>query len=311
MIIIKKFLQKENKISDATVEKNAESESMMNGEAILHNDLIKSGNMLPCETSQTGISATTVSIGDMSEYDKAIETKPKFQTRKLPIMNKEVREIVDTYGHRLYAYVTEDEKGDRSIEFCQKYCTGAYSAILKMAQADVVMASMPQSLMDDRMQKSVDRFIVKAGKEYLNKFSGRTCDALNIKDIIHMLSAELSEIPVYDDDLTEEEKRIFHQKVIEIVGMFVSQTLNDHEAYYTLDRDDLGYLAQSLGMDIYSLLRKLKRYDLLYLTQSSRGYQTNIRLNGMGKDSFTAWRYCIFRYVELLDSDDYLDTYDF
>lgn len=82
------------------------------------------------------------------------------------------------------------------------------------------------------------------------------------------------------------------------------------KAYYGLDIGGIEYLAHKMKMKKVDLLSKLKEYNFLYLTKSSRGYQTNVRFkiepherevlekgdpSLVGKDYATEWMYCIYK----------------
>lgn len=132
-----------------------------------------------------------------------------------------------------------------------------------------------------------------------------------VKNVVKMVAEQIQFLPVYHDDLTEVERVGFYQSLVGMIKGMTSQVLNDHRAYYPLSTEDMEYITRNLGTTKVKLLKSLKKYDLLYLTPSSKGYQTNVRLNGMGEDSFTTWRYCILRDEALENDEDLEYSYDF
>ena len=278
--------------------------------SVENTDIVAPGNTFLAEMSLTGITAST-SCEEMSEYDQAVEVETVVKSSRDSVLNRKTRKIVDSRGREIRAWITEDENRDRDIKVRQRYSNGTFSTTLSMSQADVVMTAMAELSKDVKLQKHVERFLMKLGETYMNRFCGMKEDALEVQTIVDMVAAELPYIPVYSDDMTDVIRVSFYQKSIGTVKTLTSQVLNDHKAYYPLTEDDLIYVARNMGLDKLSMLRKLKQYDLLYLTPSSRGYQTNVRLNGMGEDGFTAWRYCLIRDEELENCDEYLEEDDF
>ena len=71
-----------------------------------------------------------------------------------------------------------------------------------------------------------------------------------------------------------------------------------HKAYYPLDNEGIMLLVEELDMKKSELLKKLKQYNFLYLTESSVGYQSTVRITVEFEgeiDTRTEWRYCLLR----------------
>ncbi len=261
------------------------------------------------ELPSTEIMAETV-YEEMSDYDKAIETKVIPKICENPVYNKKTRLLMDAKGHRLYTWIVEDENGDRTINLHQKYQNGEFSAMLTIQQADVILASLEETLSEPKLCRDIERFYVKLGKHYMNRFRGAKEDIISVRGIVDMIATDLPNIPAYKDDLTDLERVIFYQRVVDIVKQLSSQICNDHESYYPIDDQDLKFIAQSIGLDRVKLLRKLKKLDLLYLTSSAIGYQNNVRVKLKGEESKPVRRYCIIRDEKLENQDRSLEVYD-
>lgn len=284
---------------------NSVVEGVQKGYTLRHAD-----NALTVQNTPIEKMAVTVDE-DMDEYDRAVgNATPTLQGRNPMAYRKSMR-ITNQNGQTIFAYIEEDEEASRKICFCQQYSDGTFSRTLTISQADVVTIIMAGDGSDIFTQSRAEKIGVKFGLKYGNTFSGTREDVISIRDIAEMIAGELQNIPVYRDDLTEVERVEFYQRLIGMIKGMTSQMLNDHKAYYPLSTEDLEYLARNMEMTKVKFLKHLKKYDMLYLTTSSKGYQTNVRLNGTGKDSFTTWRYCVIRDEELENDEDYVCDCDF
>ena len=102
------------------------------------------------------------------------------------------------------------------------------------------------------------------------------------------------------DDNRALKRTEFYYQVIEKAKNCSSQVVNKFNSYYALTEDDIGCMVEELKKkDRISFLRELKDYGLLYLTDSSKGYQTNVRCRYDDGSSRTEWRYCILKLAHL------------
>lgn len=249
-----------------------------------------------------------VCLDEMDDYDKAVEIPIK--PRKSPIPPYKQVAKMEINERLFFAWVDEDEDGNRKIKITQQYKNGDFSPLLTILQGDVMLTAFAEVSTDEVLVKRVKKILLKLGGMYADRFRGARSDIVAVQDICSLLADNISVIPVYPDDIFEFERVVFYQKIILDVKSLSSDVLNDHKEYYVLTSDDLGYVAKRLGFNQLELLRKLKKYNFLYLQPSSKGYQTYVRLNGTGKDSFTTWRYCIIRDDELANNDEYMDIKD-
>lgn len=265
---------------------------------------------LTVQETSTTMMAETVDE-QMDDYDRAVGYAMVTSRMQNPIAHHKSRRITNRSGQTIFAYIEEDEEANRMIRFCQQYVNETFSKVITISQADVVTIIMAGDTNDVFTQSRADKICVKFGLKYGNSFSGTREDVMTIRDIAEMIADELLYIPVYRDDLTEVERVEFYQRLVGMIKGMTSQVLNDHKAYYPISTEDIESLARNMSMTKVKLLKRLKRYDLLYLTPSSKGYQTNIRMNGTGKDSFTTWRYCVIRDEELENDEDFVCDCDF
>ena len=278
-------------------------------------EVVQKGYQLVCaDNAPTVQEASTEMMAEMvdeemDDYDRAVGNATPTPRIKNPMAYRKAERILDREGHVIFAYVEEDEKANREIIFCQKYLDGTFSRKLSILQADVFTIMLANK--DKQMESRADKACLKIGLEYVNSFCGNPDDLISVKNVVKMVAEQIQFLPVYHDDLTEVERVGFYQSLVGMIKGMTSQVLNDHRAYYPLSTEDMEYITRNLGTTKVKLLKSLKKYDLLYLTPSSKGYQTNVRLNGMGEDSFTTWRYCILRDEALENDEDLEYSYDF
>lgn len=72
-------------------------------------------------------------------------------------------QIQNALDGKLYAAISVDEKGDRTIEFCQKYDSGEYSPKVTVPLADLRFAAMynfiPEGIPVPRMKARLAKFL--------------------------------------------------------------------------------------------------------------------------------------------------------
>lgn len=251
-------------------------------------------------------------LNGISEYDRAVVVTGEPKTDLLnPVYNREVGEVQMESGNTLYAWINEDGKGNRTYAVCQKYHDGSISKEVELEQSDLLLLAQPVETIDVELMSDVKKLVKRTQKDYLNKFKGMPNETLRVRDIAKAVMESMAILPTYSDDLTELERTKFYQKIASVVKTLASQVLDDHERYYAISDEDLEYIAREMGMDTLVLLRKLKKYNLLFLQESAKGYQSMVRLNGTGEGSFLARRYCIIKDVELEKDEEYSDNSDF
>lgn len=273
-------------------------------------DLIVQEEALPQEKEEpaTGITATTEFIGDMDDYDRAVETEVPY-TQNNAVWNREVRLITDSRGRRLCAWIDEDDDGNKIIVAVQQYKDGTYSPEWEMSKANIVISAMAPETMDDVIKKKIKRFLLKTFEEYVNKFNGQADELLSVQEIVNLLNSELGKLPLYRNGFEEMERKNLYTQLFEMVGGLTSQAFNDHKDYFPITEDDLSYVAGNFGLDKIRMLKRLKKHNLLFLTPSSRGLQNGVRITD-SNGSYTTHRYCIRKVAEYEKNEEYT-TYNF
>ena len=226
---------------------------------------------------------------------------------------------------RLYAAHRIDKNGNHFFDFCEKYSDGTFSPKMTVAQADLYMLQMYNSIKKDaetekkakkntakdavtaKMQNKATNFLMKLTEEYLMKFRGDE-KPLDLSDTLNALMAARSSLHAQDNRPKVMPAEEFYSRVVQHIKATGLEF--EHRAYYALDNTTVEHLAKEMKMNKLELLRQLKEYNFLYLTESSRGYQTNVRFKikpghkGLledfspdccGKDSYTEWSYCIYK----------------
>lgn len=197
----------------------------------------------------------------------------------------------------LYVGYYVDEKGNRFIAYVQQYKDGSFSPKMMIPQACIMMAQNYSTLqakdISGGFKKAIAKDYVNAYQEYYNKFTGdNNVDMLDVKDILNALYTVQGKIPVCSNMYEEMTDEDFYWNVINKMNLYCCQVYTRaHKSYYSLEDCEIKALADSLGMKKIELLNKLRQAGFLYLTKSSRGFQTNVRLD----DTFTEWMYCIYK----------------
>lgn len=215
-------------------------------------------------------------------------------------------------GHVFYARILTDSKGSRWIEYCQQYKDKSYSAKMKVKQADLVIATM--YLVNEMKEKkdpskflpksTVNKIIMNARNDYYNK-AVFPQECVCIEQIFLLLLSVYKSLPTENAVLEAYDcpERFYADVMTAIKKEPAYANGNEHKAYYALSSEYIDKIAGELGMKRDLLLKKLKEYKFLYLTDSSKGYQTCVRFPA-GKSeleqeffpkSYTQWSYCILK----------------
>lgn len=209
---------------------------------------------------------------------------------------------------KLYAKLHEDESGKRIIEYRQRYQDGRYSPLMSIQQASMMIAAkfnfLSKDISERKIRSRISDFILDVNEEYYGKFRGAAADELNTIDILNVLYEALQYLTASSDSLSENEGEAFYQMVVYHINNLNSWSAKSYKSYYALQEEDIGEVAGSMGMKKVELLKQLKRLDFLYLTPSSKGYQTNVRVKFPDGKSYTEWRYCIYKLAYFAGVED-------
>lgn len=225
--------------------------------------------------------------------------------------------LTNILGGKYYARICVDEDGNRRIEIRQKYEAGNYSPIIRIRQSDFLRAAHYKfgeaNIQQKKLKNAVENFIFKLSSECLDKFDGMM--SFDVEEVLNALWKSYQSLPVCKDFYEEETPAEFYKNVIKsledhylIGGDFDEIVRHGHKAYYPLTSDEIQIVAVDLDMKKSELLKKLKEYNFLYLTESSKAYQTNVRvtliINGKDYINATEWRYCLCRLEYFAQVDE-------
>lgn len=207
-------------------------------------------------------------------------------------------------GGKIFLRIRVNSRGERSIEYCQKYDDNSYSAKMAISQSDFmwVLASYsdPKKIEKARLEKKVKNILMEISNDYLNKLVFPS-EFIPMSYIIQLISRQYNNLRVESDG--EVSKLDHPDKLYSHIIAFIKRegydTLaNEHKAYYTLDKNMIDAMAENLGVSTCQLLKKMKEYRFLYLTESSEGYQTCVRMKSDGEffpKNHTEWHYCVLK----------------
>lgn len=212
-------------------------------------------------------------------------------------------QIKNALSDCLFAQIIEDNKGIRTVNFCQQYLNRNFSPVMSVLQSDLIMAAIYISKKGEEKDldfntsivRNIAKFKQNFCKDYYGKFGGCPADAYNIADIINTLYSAIPYLPDYKDDTREFKRRALYWDIIDRLDSYAALRIVHIDGYYALTEYDLTYLAQDTKRDKLSLLREMRDYGFLYIQSSASGYQSNIRLKNTDGTTYTEWRYCIYR----------------
>lgn len=218
--------------------------------------------------------------------------------------------INNALGDSFSAEIYEDKTGHRFVMYLQKYKNGTSSPIMKIPQSCIMMMVQLKNANDASKKTAVhhklEKDILEAADDYFGKFRGAPDELYDIKDIFNTLGVVLNMLPVYSDMTSELSGEEFYYCLVNKLNSFYSlrPIFNQYKAYYPVDDNTLNTLAQEMEMSKIELLKRLRQEGLLYLTPSSRGYQTNVRVKGNSAESCTEWMYCIWKLTYFAGVDE-------
>lgn len=201
----------------------------------------------------------------------------------------------------IYACVRVNDKGDRTIVFCQQYGDGSFSPRIRVEQSDLLLYAMSFRTGDKSLIAKANAILSKAYKDYFGKFSGDII--LDMADILRVLVKAVGKLPVYHDTINiMDNPSMLYREIIKLIqGKDQTFTLPygecvERKSYYCLLEEHIDALAQHLRVKRMALLKKLDEYHFLYLTPSSQGYQTKVRFPASdGNPSNIEWTYCLYK----------------
>lgn len=197
---------------------------------------------------------------------------------------------------QLYVSVQNNSKGDRVVVFRQQYNDGRLSPQICVGQSDLLMYDQFSRSKDKSLQTKAKKILTKVSEQYWGKFDGDVIlDTAELMQILIRAAAQLRS--PNSTDVLENPSLLYSQIVAFIKGHNLPYAMwVDRTAYYGLFDEQIDGLAQHFGVKRLPFLKKLDEYGLLYLTESSKGYQTKVRLPADGDfPSSTEWLYCIYK----------------
>lgn len=217
--------------------------------------------------------------------------------------------------HFFYARIFTDTKGNHWIEYCQKYSNGSYSGKIRVKQADLITGAYyiwskentenGDSTGSHSITKHAGaKVIVNARNDYYNKTTFPK-ECVNIEQIFMLLLSVYNSLPAESDELKvyDSPDKLYKSVMNAIQKEPIWLADNFHKSYYAFDTEQIDMIANELNIKRDLLLKKLKEHKFLYLTDSSKGYQTYVRFPAE-KDKAAAeffpkshlkWSYCILK----------------
>lgn len=276
----------------------------------------ETGELLTVETPIFVSENTPLTLADLVDDEDKIVEAVEIPNKINKLWNlaarssiRHLRQLNADLGGRIYAAICKNEKGEKHIVFAQKYNNDNFSEPVAIPQENLLSA-FKQKLSSEnaKASKAFQKFIDSVEKEYFKNFDGTTCEMLKVEEIVQLLFCSFSELPVYIADDSIYERQEFLKKIAETVRILPTQMENHHPSYFTISADEIDYVAKEMGMTTTRFLKTLKEYGLLYLSESAKGYQNNVRFKNLDGSSYTRRAYCIFNFDYMAREDEEDDS---
>lgn len=211
-------------------------------------------------------------------------------------------QITNRLGGVIHAALHVDARGERTIQFCERYPDGRFSPKVTVKQSNLLLAATnnfaPDTIPEANLKKKISKFVADTAESYLGTYSDDGIP-LNPINILKALASARNSLPVVQDGIEVLPAEKLYMQIENIMRSWIYNPLTDQEgpkSYAILADFQIESLAKSLGMKENALLRLLKQYNFLYLTESSMGYQTRVRFgkDENGKDVLD-WCYCLYK----------------
>lgn len=252
----------------------------------------------------------------VDEYDKPVEmvenTVEKYNEIAFMLGMKCVKGV---FNDAIYARVTADENGNRSIEFYQKYLDDSFSPKMTVKQSELLRSVIAESsrngTKDKEEARRAKKFFAKVSEEYLGKLCVGMAEVLDIRKVLKVLATLMPSVRIPQNSIAELKSVELFQKILDETRMLGSPEFEAHKYFYAFSEDAFSYVAERLGYTRIILLEQLEEKNLLYLVESSSQYKTNVRVHGGDGVTYTAWRYCIRKISWQKDGDEDINVANF
>ena len=306
--MINNLTENNNMEVSAMTNKNTFNFAAVNSDSSLPADL---STLIPSEEAAQEITVSPVNKMDLTQLipddereiaaEETLRDMGKIRNLGFFSPTKHMMRINNALGGMFSARLYEDEKGQRYVEYIQQYHDGSFSPVMRVPQSCILMAVrykfVLENIEESRFRNMMKKYISEAMNDYYGKFRGSSEDDMDIKDILNTFCMVIEDLPVISDMKVEMTAEEFYWNVVNNVHQLMAAvTFDNYKAYYPLDEENIGELASMMGMKKLELLKKLKHLGFLYLTPSSKGYQTNVRIKHPNGSTDTQWMYCIYKF---------------
>lgn len=201
-------------------------------------------------------------------------------------------QIIGRCQDKLYACISKNSDNCREVRFIEKYADGSYSPEFAIQQSDLIMAAMALKYDDEQTKKESQKSFRRIRTDFLNKCCRQ--ETQDIREIILALADGLSKLPVISEsgELTPAQ---LYETVIDSIRTECPVVFECYrrEGYIMLMDYHLEMIAEKMSMSVRELLKRLKKNQLLYLTDSCKGYQARVPDCLKEGKVVYEWYYCL------------------
>lgn len=159
-------------------------------------------------------------------------------------------QIVNKFNGCLFAYIQENENGNRDIRFIQQYQDGTYSPEFSISQSDlltVTAGSIESNRQDPETRRDCRRCLRRIRADYLNKCCGK--EIPNILEVITSLAEVMSKLPVVSER-SEMPRAQLYAEVLKVMDIYCPEVSRHFRrgGYFILTEQEVGKIAQEMEM---------------------------------------------------------------
>ena len=241
----------------------------------------------------------------VTEDEKAIEdalSPAYYAARKLGCFSPAagMGNLVGVLGDSVFADKFCADNGEIYFRFTQKFSDGSFMTIVQMKQSELLLAASfnfdIERIPIRPIKRRVSRFLESFIMDYMGKVMvDEVKDPLPILQALVKSAASLPCTYSQGGELSREQfYTVLMENISELYGEDVLSYCR-HRSYYAFGEDIITTLANKMGFQFQPFIKKMAEYRFLYLTPSSRGYQSKVRISADTEE----WCYCILRLDNL------------
>ena len=204
-------------------------------------------------------------------------------------------QLQGVFNDSIFADQIIETDGKIYYRFVQRYSDGTFSGEIVVPQSGISKMiiveddSIPENAKRP-LRTAANRFINQITDEYFGKIrADETLPIFSILSALHYFSKNLPKCHPNHSSITP---RKLYSMIVDIINKDYSYIMDyAKKSYYILSDVEITNIADKLDMTVKQLCEYLAKFKLLYLTDTSSGYKTKVRVSNTDIDRY----YCLLR----------------